>query len=135
MPAPSGKDEAMLKLTMCATRLPNLTREQFDAHWRERHGPLVRERQEVLGIRRYVQTAPLDNPEAQATLRARRGALPVDFDGCGELWWDSLDDLLAVRKTAEGERALRELLEDEKRFVDLSRSQLWYGTERVIIPG
>jgi len=125
----------MLKLIMCVKRRPGLTREEFDRHWIERHAPLVRAHQGPLGIKRYVQTVPLDNPAAQAAIQAGRGAEAVDFDGCGELWWDDLETHLAARKTPEGGAALRLLIEDERRFVDLSRSQLWYGTERLIIPG
>lgn len=67
-------------------------------------------------------------------IQASRGTQAVDFDGCAELWWDSLDAHLAARKTPEGAKALQLLIEDERRFVDLGRSQLWYGTERSIIP-
>lgn len=123
----------MLKLTMCAMRLPELTREQFDAHWRDRHALLVRKHSAVLGIRKYVQTSPLSNRTAQEALQKGRGTHPADFDGCAELWWDDLDAHLAARQTEQGRDALQELIEDERRFVDLSRSQLWYGEERVIL--
>ena len=123
----------MLKLIMCVIRLPHLTREDFDRHWVEQHAPLVRSYQEALGIRAYVQTVPLPIPPLEAAAGTVRGALPVAFDGCAELWWDSLEAHLASRKTEAGQRALQALIDDEKRFVDLSRSQLWYGYERIII--
>lgn len=125
----------MLKLIMCVKRLPTLTREQFDRHWFEQHAPLVRAHQASLGIRRYVQTVPLADPRPQAAIQAGRGTQAVDFDGCAELWWDSLEAHLAARTTPEGARALQVLMEDERRFVDLSRSQLCYGTERSILGG
>lgn len=50
-----------------------------------------------------------------------------------ELWWDDLDAHLAARNTEQGRQALRELIEDEHRFVDLSHSQLWYCEERVML--
>jgi len=56
----------MLKLVMCVTRLAHLSQQAFDAHWIERHAPLVRSFQGVLGIRAYVQTVPLPVPGAQA---------------------------------------------------------------------
>lgn len=123
----------MLKLMMCVIRLPHLTREDFDRHWVEQHAPLVRCHQETLGIRAYVQTVPLPIPVLEAAAGTVRGALPVAFDGCAELWWDSLEAYVASRKTEAGQRALLALIDDEKRFVDLSRSQLWYGYERTII--
>ena len=39
----------MIKLTFCLRRLPHLSREEFQAYWRETHAPLVAERAEVLG--------------------------------------------------------------------------------------
>jgi uncharacterized protein (TIGR02118 family) len=123
----------MLKLIMCVRRRPDLTREEFDRHWIERHAPLVRAHRDALGIRRYIQTVPLANPEAQYRLQASRGTEAVDFDGCAELWYDDLETHFAARKTPEGARALQLLIEDERRFVDIGRAQLWYGTERSII--
>jgi len=123
----------MLKLIMCVKRLPELTREEFDSHWHDRHAPLVRRHSAVLGIRKYIQTISLPNPAAQIALQNGRGAEPVDFDGCAELWWDDLESHLVARKTPQGLRTLQELVEDERRFVDLSRSQLWYGQERIVL--
>lgn len=77
----------------------------------------------------------LDDSLAQEALRAGRVALKTEFDGCAELWWDNLADHLAARNTPQGVAALQALMEDERRFVDVSCSQLWYGTERLIIPG
>ena len=123
----------MLKITMCIRRLPHLTREEFDAYWRDRHGPLVRSYKDVLRIKRYVQTSPIADSAAQEALRASHGTSASRFDGCAELWWESLDDLAAVRHSPQGREALRELLADEKKFIDLARSELWYGTERTVI--
>jgi uncharacterized protein (TIGR02118 family) len=123
----------MLKIIMCVKRLGHLSREAFDEHWRDRHGPLVARHAGLLGIRRYIQTVPLADTAAQMALQAGRGTLPVDFDGCAELWWDDLPSHLAARSSTEGLAALRALVEDERRFVDLDRSLLWYGWERVIL--
>lgn len=123
----------MLKLISCVKRQPHLTREQFDDYWLNHHGPLVSSLAKTLGIRQYIQTIPYANSVAQHALQVGRGTLPVEFDGCAELWWDSLESHLAARKTADGLEALRLLIEDEKRFVDLTHSQFWYGEERTII--
>ncbi len=124
----------MLKLMMCVKRRPDLTRREFADYWQDHHGALVRMHQDVLHIRRYVQTLTLDDALTQESLRVSRSALKAEFDGCAELWWDSLADHLATRKTPQGVEALQALMVDERRFVDVSRSQLWYGTERLIIP-
>lgn len=123
----------MLKLIMCVTRQPHLTRAEFDLHWRERHAPLVLRHSPLLGIRRYIQSVPFGDQLAQQRLQQGRGTLPCDFDGYAELWWDDMPSHLAARATEEGLRALQELIEDERRFVDLSRSQAWYSEERHIL--
>ncbi|RYC47064.1 EthD domain-containing protein [Pectobacterium zantedeschiae] len=123
----------MLKLVMCVKRRAWLTREEFDHYWRDRHASLVIKHAECLGIRKYIQTVPFANSAAQSALQQTRNSAPVDFDGCAELWWDDLESHLAARKTREGLSALRALIEDESKFVDLGQSQLWYGEERCVI--
>ncbi len=123
----------MLKLIMCVKRHPHLTREEFDHHWCNNHAPLVIKHSETLGIRKYIQTVPFANNTAQHALRQTRQSAAVDFDGCAELWWDNLESHLAARKTDEGLKALQELIDDERKFVNLAHSQLWYGEERHII--
>lgn len=125
----------MIKLVMCVRRQPHLSRAEFDRHWIEHHAGLVRKHAATLRIARYIQHPPLADEQAQLALQAGRGTLAADFDGFGELWWDcSLAELAAIRQTPAGAAALRELVTDERRFVDLSRSLLWYATEREIIP-
>jgi len=89
---------------------------------------LVASVKDVLRIRRYVQTHSLP-AEASEALRRTRGG-PEGFDGVAQLWWDSFEDM-AVDDPAAVE-AGRLLLEDERRFIDLSRSPLWWGEEKVI---
>ncbi len=122
----------MIKLVFCARRLPHLSRAEFQRYWHETHGPLVRRHAAALRIRRYVQLHTVDDPVNDA-LRASRGG-PEPFDGIAELWWDSREDLQAGATTPEGRRASQELLEDERRFIDLAGSPLWVGEERTIIP-
>lgn len=121
----------MIKLTFCLVRLPSLSREAFQAYWSGTHGPLVASLAETLQIRRYVQMHSLP-PEASAGMRATRGG-PEDFDGVAELWFDSLEALAENGRRPEAQAAAALLLEDERRFIDLSRSPLWWGQERVVV--
>ncbi len=123
----------MIKLVYCLRRLPNLSREEFQRHWLQKHGPMVRSRAQALRIRRYVQVHTLESPMNDA-LRRNRGALEP-YDGVAELWWDSLDDLAAATASPEGQKAGQELLEDERRFIDLERSALWVAQEHPIVEG
>jgi uncharacterized protein (TIGR02118 family) len=121
----------MVKLVFCLRRLPHLSREEFQRYWRETHGPLVRTHAGALHIRRYVQLHTLDDP-LQDALRASRGG-PEAFDGIAELWWESRADLAAAITDPAGQQAARELLDDERRFIDLARSPLWIGEEHPLI--
>ncbi|KKL16304.1 hypothetical protein LCGC14_2496920 [marine sediment metagenome] len=121
----------MIKLVYCARRLPGLSREEFQRYWRETHGPLVRSRAKTLRVRRYVQVHTLESPVNDA-LREGRGSLEP-YDGVAELWWDSAEELTAVMATPEGQRAGQELLDDERRFIDLEHSALWIAEEHPIV--
>lgn len=121
----------MIKLTFALVRLPGLSRGEFQDYWFNNHAPLVAGVREVLGIRRYVQMHSLPD-EASEPLRASRGA-PEPFDGVAQLWYDSLDDLARRMADPAAQDAGRRLLEDERKFIDHSRSPLWWGEERVII--
>ena len=120
----------MIKLTFALVRRAELTRESFQAYWLHHHAPLVASVQQVLRIRRYVQTHSLP-PEASAALRDPRGG-PADYDGVAQLWWDNLDDLAIASTDPQAVDAGRRLLEDERSFIDLARSPLWWGEDKVI---
>lgn len=121
----------MIKLTFCLTRLPHLSREAFQAYWFNTHGPLVASLGKTLLIRRYVQLHSLP-AAANAGVRASREA-PPEYDGVAELWFDSLEALAANAARPEARAAAALLLEDERRFIDLAKSPLWWGEERSIV--
>ena len=121
----------MIKLVFCLRRLPHLSRQEFQRYWLESHGPLVRELAPHLGMKRYVQVHTVTSAFSEAMSR-HRGA-PDDFDGVAELWWDSVDDFARAGTTKEGRDAGRRLLEDEKRFIDLTRSPIWFGEEHALV--
>ncbi len=121
----------MIKLTFCLVRLPHLSREDFQAYWRGTHAPLVASVAETLRIRRYVQLHSLP-PEASAGIRESRDA-PPEYDGVAELWFDGIETVLENGRRPEAQSAGLLLLEDEKRFIDLARSPLWWGEEHVVV--
>jgi uncharacterized protein (TIGR02118 family) len=122
----------MIKLVFTLRRREGMSREDFQRYWREEHAPLVRSHAETLRIRRYIQVHTRETPLDEA-LTASRGAEVPAYDGVAELWWDSLEDLMAAYSTDEGQAAGAELLEDEKRFINLPRSSLWLAEENVVI--
>ena len=121
----------MIKLVFCLRRLPHLSREEFQRYWLDSHGPLVRRLAPSLGLKRYVQVHTVTSAFGEA-MRRHRGA-PEDYDGVAELWWDSVDDFARTGTTKEGRDAGRRLLEDEKRFIDLAHSPIWFGEEHTLV--
>lgn len=121
----------MIKLTFALVRLPGLSRGEFQDYWFNHHAPLVASVRKELGIRRYVQMHSLPDDVSDG-LRASRGA-PEPFDGVAQLWYDSLEDLAQRMADPAAVDAGRRLLEDERKFIDHSRSPLWWGEEKVIL--
>jgi len=120
----------VIKLTFCLVRAPHLTREAFQDYWRNTHGPLVASVKDVLRIRRYVQLHSLPD-DISADIRASRGG-PGAYDGVAQLWWDRFEDLAHTASDPAAIDAGRLLLEDERKFIDLAKSPLWWGEEREI---
>jgi hypothetical protein len=119
----------MIRLVYPLRRLSRLSREEFQSYWRETHGPLVARHSTTLRIRRYVQSHTLpDDDLLNQAMRASRGTLEP-FDGVADLWWDDERELAASGATKESREAARELLEDERNFIDFSRSSMWLATE------
>jgi uncharacterized protein (TIGR02118 family) len=108
-----------------------MTWEEFSKYWREVHAPLVKARQEVLGIRRYVQVRTWQNDSLHAAFQRRNDGAPAPFDGIAELWYD--DDFSTRPRTEESAKAAAELLADERNFIDLANSPLWMGHETEVI--
>ncbi|HUF52944.1 MAG TPA: EthD domain-containing protein [Dehalococcoidia bacterium] len=121
----------MIKLVYCLRRRSDLSLEDFQAYWRQTHAPLVAKHAQTLRIKRYVQVHTRDHP-VNAAMRATRPG-PEPYDGIAELWWDTLEDFVESASTTDGREAARELLEDEKRFIDLSQSPLWIADEDLVL--
>ncbi len=122
----------MIKLTYCLRRKPGMTWEEFSQYWRDVHAPLVAERAELLGIRRYVQVRTIDNPQLHEALQQRNDGAPEPFDGIAELWFDDVESFTRGRGE-EASKAARELLEDERNFIDLSASPMWVSEEWEVV--
>ena len=120
----------VIKVVMAIRRRDDVAPEEFHRYWREEHAPLACRLLEPLKLRRYVQTHTLET-DLNTQLAAARGTVEA-FDGVAELWWESLDDLLATLGSQDGQRANAELAADEARFIDLERSSLFLTEEQVI---
>jgi uncharacterized protein (TIGR02118 family) len=117
----------MIRLEFVLRRKPGMSRADFQQYWREVHGPLVAKHSTTLGIHRYIQLHTLDDP-VNDQLAEARGGMEDPYDGVAELWWTN-PEALAATAAETGQAAAMELLEDERKFIDLANSPLWFAYE------
>jgi uncharacterized protein (TIGR02118 family) len=122
----------MVKIIFALRRLPNLSREEFQRYWLEKHGPLAQKNLPLMRCKRYIQDHTLQT-DFDELLKITRGFTVEPFDGVVELWWESVEDLQEAFATPEGAKAQEELLNDEKNFIDLERSPMWFAEEHILI--
>lgn len=121
----------MITIVFCVRKRADMSVEEFRRFWWEEHGPYVKERAPTLRMKRYVQMPRL-LAEGFESVATARGA-PEPYDGIAQVSWDSLDDLKATFTDPAAKRAARELLEDERRFIDFSRSPIFFTEEKVVV--
>ena len=117
----------MIKFVMCLHRHPDMTREQFQDYWLNKHGPFFMSNADAMGAKKYVQSQTLDSPLNQG-LQESRGMMP-EFDGVAEVWFESEEALIQGMSSPEGEKLSAALLEDEGNFVDHSKSSAFIVKE------
>ena len=118
----------MVKFVMCITRHPDMTRAEFRDYWTNKHGPFFMSNAGVMGAIKYIQSYTLDTPLNEG-LRSSRGMQP-EYDGVAEVWFESEEALMAGMSSPEGQKLGAALLEDEKNFIDHSRSAAFIVEER-----
>jgi uncharacterized protein (TIGR02118 family) len=121
------ENHRMIKLTFCIRRLPHFSREEFFAYWHGHHAALARKNARAMHVLRYVQLHALEDP-INDVLRGSRKA-PPGFDGVAEMWWSSRREMEQAFNTPEGKAAGKEMLTDEKNFIDLANSPIWLSEE------
>ena len=117
----------MIKLVMCLTRHPDLTREEFKEYWLKKHGPFFMSNAEAMGAKKYVQSHTIDSPLNEG-MRTSRGMMP-EYDGVAEVWFESEEALMEGMSSPEGQKLGASLLEDEKNFIDHSKSSAFIVEE------
>ncbi|WP_459780449.1 EthD domain-containing protein [Photobacterium sp. R1] len=121
------ESETMIKFVMCITRHPEMTREAFRDYWMNQHGPFFMKNADAMGAKRYVQSHLLETP-LNEMLRDSRGMRP-EYDGVAEVWFESIDALMAGMSSPEGQKLSAALLEDEKNFIDHDKSSAFIVEE------
>lgn len=122
----------MIKLTFCLRRRPGMSRGAFQTYWKETHAPLAASVAETIGCVRYVQTHALDHDVNQSLKDARGGETEM-YDGVAELWWESWETFFGAGGNDGFEDAAAALVEDERKFIDLANSPIWFNEEHVIV--
>ncbi len=116
----------MIHLFCFVTRRPDLSLEAFGSHWRDRHGPLIRDLPRLARhLRRYEQ-----NPRLGKDYERSGGP---GFDGVAHQIFDAHDDFIKFVKEPDYQEHVRA---DEQRFLDMgSLSFLLTEEPRVLIGG
>ena len=117
----------MIKLVMCLRRHPDMTREQFQDYWLNKHGPFFMKNAGDMRAKKYVQSHTVDTPLNEG-MRNSRGMLP-EYDGVAEVWFESEEDLMEAMNSPEGQKLSAALLEDEGNFIDHSKSSAFIVRE------
>ena len=117
----------MIKLIMCLRRHPDITREQFQTYWLQKHGPFFMKHASDMRAKKYVQSHTVDTPLNDG-MRNSRGMLP-EYDGVAEVWFESEEELMAAMGSPEGQKLGAALLEDEQNFIDHAKSSAFIVRE------
>jgi hypothetical protein len=119
-----------IKVTYLLSKLDSLPVAECHKTWLNDHGPLVTSFAKDLRAAKYVQSHTIA-PEFNAGVVKNRG-FAAPLDGITEVWWRSTDDLTASSATPRGAEVSAKLIEDERRFVEMSRSRCFLTREHVI---
>ena len=104
----------MIKRVSLVKRKPGMSLDEFHAHWMGEHMEIVRQIKNLRGLR--------FNPVLEA-------GPDREWDGIGELWFDSIEDARAAFDT----EPIKSLLhEDRLKF--LGGNQVYFVAERTVIP-
>jgi uncharacterized protein (TIGR02118 family) len=104
----------VVKLICFVKRKDGMSEEEFHRYWREHHGPLVARTKSGQYALRYEQNHRIIGP----------GTGGVDYDGCTEQWFESLEAFHA--SITEPDYA--EIAADIETFIDTS-ALAWIMTE------
>ena len=112
----------MIKLIVAVRKRADMSVEEFQDHWRNRHADLVRNSPATAKyIRKYIQCH---------TMPAQYEQGEVAFDGTAELWFDSVADMEAFYSDAD---YLRDVQPDEARFADMSKTVFFVTEEELVL--
>jgi len=126
----AAADSSLVKLYYPLHHHSHQSLEEAQLYWRMHHGPLVRRFGQTLNILRYIQVHRLED-ELNTIFAEARGTEDPPYCGHAELWYDRSAE---VRATPEETAAAQDaLVKDERKFIDFTRSVIWFGKEHVFV--
>lgn len=123
-----GPGEGAWKATYLLTKRDGLSQGECHETWLRDHGPLVASFAGPLRMAKYVQSHAIA-PDVNAGIQAGRN-YEAPLDGITEVWTRAEDVGKASGDAARDAAAA--LVEDERRFVQMDRSRLFFTREHVI---
>jgi uncharacterized protein (TIGR02118 family) len=113
----------MIKVIGLIKRKPGISREEFLRHWKDDHGPLVMKIPELARhVRKYVQVHRVSIPALDAQERYGQAALPAEYDGAVEMWFDNAEEMGKAFAVLADPVICKRLREDEDSFIDNAAS-------------
>ncbi len=113
----------MIKLIGLIRRKSGISREEFLRHWKDEHGPLVMSIPELARhVRKYVQVHRTSIPELDAQARYQQAALPLEYDGAVEMWFDNVAEMQKAFSVLADPIICKRLREDEDSFIDVKNT-------------
>ncbi|MDA1074211.1 MAG: EthD domain-containing protein [Proteobacteria bacterium] len=120
---------SFVKLYFPLRRKPGVDLADMQRYWYSNHGPIIRRQAAGSGIARYMQVHRFED-DLEAALRDARGTEVAAYDGHAEVW---MDRSITAATTPERKQAGRRAIEDERNFIDFSRSSMWIAKEHVFV--
>jgi hypothetical protein len=120
-------NSGLVKSHLVVRQIAGMTFDQAQHHWLTVHGPFARSVAPALNVHSYLQVHRFETP-LEAELRASRGVVVEPYLGHGETWRS-----LASAPAISDNRVQHLVVEDEARFIDLSRTSRSAGYEQVFV--
>ena len=116
----------MVKLVYNLRARDDVQPEEFHRYWLEEFGPKVRSVAKAIRTRKYVQSHTVETPLNDALVESH-GMAPL-HEGITEVWWRA-STISGPISGPENEGALKRLVDDESKIIDLARSTIFMTEE------
>jgi hypothetical protein len=117
---------------MCVTKKDDMTRKEFQEYWLNTHGELLKKFAKTYNVKKYTQSHTIDS-SLNENVRKSRQMPELEYDGIGELWWESEKEFIEAISSEEGVKLRTVFLDDEAKFLNFSKSTAFFTKEFEIV--